>query len=210
MTIEFDTDAIRFDPDSGLVPALVQDAESDTVLMLGWMNREALQRTLDSGRVTFYSRSRNRLWEKGETSGNTLRLASLAADCDSDAILVRAHPQGPTCHTGSRSCFDPPVADGSPDRATLGSVLARLSDVIAQRDRDRPAGSYTTDLLNAGLLRVAQKVAEESAETALSAVAEPDRLAEESADLLYHLLVLWRAAGLDPDRVADELLLRAR
>ncbi len=210
MVIDFDVNAIRFDPDSGLVPAIVQDAEDGSVLMLGWMNREALEQTLDSGKVTFYSRSRKRLWEKGETSGNTLHLESISADCDSDAVLVRACPQGPACHNGTRSCFDAPGAGPLPDRTTLASVLVGLARVIEQRDLERPAGSYTSGLLQAGVLRVAQKVAEEAAETALSAVAEPDRLAEESADLLYHLLVLWRAAGLDSDRVAEELLARAR
>jgi phosphoribosyl-ATP pyrophosphohydrolase/phosphoribosyl-AMP cyclohydrolase len=210
MTIDFDVDEIRFDPDSGLVPALVQDTEDGTVLMLGWMNREALERTLDSGWVTFYSRSRQRLWQKGETSGHTLRLASIAADCDADAILVKAHPTGPTCHTGSRSCFEGRATEVAPDRATLGSALARLADVIEERDRHRPPGSWTADLLEAGVLRIAQKVAEEGSEAALAAVAEPHRLAEESADLLYHLLVLWRAAGLDPDRVAEELVRRDR
>ncbi|MCL7974027.1 MAG: bifunctional phosphoribosyl-AMP cyclohydrolase/phosphoribosyl-ATP diphosphatase HisIE [marine benthic group bacterium] len=210
MGTDFDTNAIRFDPDSGLVPAIVQDAQDGSVLMLGWMNRESLERTLESGKATFYSRSRKRLWEKGESSGNTLFVASIAADCDSDAILVRAHPKGPCCHQGTRSCFDAPGAAAPPARATLQSVLVGLADVIEQRDRDRPEGSYTTTLLQAGVMRAAQKVAEEAAETALSAVAEPHRLSEESADLLYHLLVLWRAAGIDPDRVAEELLSRAR
>jgi phosphoribosyl-ATP pyrophosphohydrolase/phosphoribosyl-AMP cyclohydrolase len=210
MTTDFDVDAVRFDPDSGLVPAIVQDAGDGTVLMLGWMNREALQRTLESDLVTFYSRSRERMWMKGETSGHTLHLSSIASDCDSDAILVRAWPKGPTCHTGTRSCFESEDPETPPDRATLGSALGSLAGVIEERDRDRPDGSYTADLLEAGMLRIAQKVAEEGSETALSAVAEPERLAEESADLLYHLLVLWRAAGLDPDRVAEELVRRAR
>ncbi len=209
MATDFDAATIRFDPDSGLVPAIVQDAQDGSVLMLGWMNRESLERTLDSGKVTFYSRSRSRLWEKGETSGNSMHLVSIATDCDSDAILVRAQPKGPACHEGTRSCFDAPGGEAARGSPTLGSVLAGLAGVIERRDRDRPEGSYTVALLQAGVMRAAQKVAEEGAETALSAVAEPERLAEESADLLYHLLVLWRASGLDPDRVAAELLSRA-
>lgn len=204
MSSEFDPGQVRFSPDTGLVPAVVQNVSDGTVLMLGYMNREALERTRDTGRVTFYSRSRKRLWEKGETSGHTLRLASIALDCDGDALLVRATPIGPTCHTGARSCFASTPAPATPGSG-LGDVLARLGAVIDQRAADRPAGSYTASLLDAGVLRTAQKVVEEAAETALAAAAQPDRLAEESADLLYHLLVLWRAAGLDAQRVADEL-----
>ena len=204
MSSEVDPEQLRFSPDTGLIPAVVQDAGDGRVLMLGYMNREALERTRDTGRVTFYSRSRKRLWEKGETSGHTLRLASIALDCDGDALLVRATPIGPTCHTGARSCFASTPAPATPGSG-LGDVLARLGAVIDQRAADRPAGSYTASLLDAGVLRTAQKVVEEAAETALAAAAQPDRLAEESADLLYHLLVLWRAAGLDAQRVADEL-----
>jgi len=204
MSSELDPGQLRFSPDTGLIPAVVQDASDDTVLMLGYMNREALELTLESRRVTFFSRSRARLWEKGETSGHTLRLVSIAADCDGDTLLLRVNPAGPTCHTGARSCFG-----RTPEPATqvagLGDVLARLGTVIDQRATEMPAGSYTASLLESGVLRTAQKVVEEAAETALAAAAEPGKLAAESADLLYHLLVLWQAAGLRPQDVADEL-----
>lgn len=204
MSSEVDPEQLRFSPDTGLIPAVVQDAGDGRVLMLGYMNREALERTRESRRVTFYSRSRQRLWEKGETSGHTLHLVSIAADCDGDALLVRAAPAGPTCHTGSRSCFETTGTAELPG-STLGDVLARLGSVIDRRALAKPAGSYTASLLSSGVVRTAQKVVEEAAETALAAAAEPDRLAAESADLLYHLLVLWRAAGLEAQRVADEL-----
>ena len=204
MSSELDPGQLRFSPDTGLIPAVVQDASDGTVLMLGYMDREAVDRTRETRRVTFVSRSRNRLWEKGETSGHTLRLVSMVMDCDGDALLVRADPVGPTCHTGARSCFESTPFPGIPASA-LGDVLARLEAVIDQRAAEMPAGSYTASLLSSGVLRTAQKVVEEAAETALAAAAQPDRLAEESADLLYHLLVLWRSAGLDAQQVADEL-----
>lgn len=204
MSSEFDPGKLQFAPDTGLIPAIVQDASDGTVLMLGYMNREAVARTRESRRVTFYSRSRKRLWEKGESSGHTLRLVSMAVDCDGDALLVRATPVGPTCHTGARGCFGPSPEDGT-GVATLGDVLARLANIIDERATTKPAGSYTASLLESGVLRVAQKVVEEAAETALAAAAEPDRLSAESADLLYHLLVLWRSAGLEPQQVAAEL-----
>ena len=212
MTDRFDPASVRFDEATGLVPAIVRDAADGDVLMLGYMNEASLARTLETGRVTFFSRSRQTLWEKGETSGNTLSLVSIAADCDSDALLVTAEPAGPTCHTGTRSCFESESLGDSVVAATtdLGSVIDRLSEVIAQRDRTRPEASYTTDLLEAGPLRCGQKVAEEGVETALAAVAEPDRVVSESADLLYHLLVLWRSVGVTPDDVAAELAGRAR
>ncbi len=195
MTLDLDAASVRFDDRTGLIPVIVQDSGDATVLMLGYMNREAVRLTLDSGRVTFYSRSRDRLWEKGETSGHRLHLESLALDCDADALLVRATPTGPTCHTGDRSCFG--AASTSPSAGPpLGALLSELEVVIAERNRERPKGSYTTDLLDAGVLRIAQKVAEEAVETALAAAAAPGRVAEESADLLYHLLVLWCAAGV--------------
>ena len=202
MTNDFDIAKVQFDEASGLVPAIVQDAGDGTVLMLGYMNAESLDRTLETRRVTFFSRSRGQLWEKGESSGHTLRLMSLALDCDGDALLVKAAPAGPTCHTGRRSCFDSEGQSPGPDLAT---ALIDLGVVIANRAMDRPEGSYTTKLLASGVGRVAQKVAEEAVETALAAVSEPERLAEESADLLYHLWVLWAAAGLDSGVVAKEL-----
>lgn len=209
--VEFDPDGVEFDPDTGLVAAIVQSAADRSVLMLGWMNREALDATLDSGRVTFYSRSREELWEKGATSGNWLELRSIRADCDRDALLVTAHPHGPTCHTGRASCFDDSEGDGPAGNtaAEFGQTLVRLEGRIAERAIERPTGSYTASLLDAGRERIAQKVGEEAVETIVAALQGEDvrleRLAEESADLLYHLLVLWRAAGLDSESVAAEL-----
>ena len=207
---------LAFDPNTGLLPAVVQ-ATDGRVLMLGWMNREALERTEASGRVTFYSRSRERLWEKGETSGNWLEFISLRADCDADTLLVRARPHGPTCHTGRASCFGDQTEDG------LGPVLEALEATIARRDETRPEGSYTATLLAAGRQRIAQKVGEEGVEVALAAAAgnavsgeaeseetSSDDLIGESADLLYHLLVLWRSAGVSAGAVADALAGRMR
>lgn len=173
--------------EGGLLPAVVQDASNQRVLMLGYMSREALRLTLESGLVTFYSRSKGRLWTKGESSGNRLRLVSVEVDCDGDTLLVQARPEGPTCHLGSASCFtDAPAA-----------VLAELDAVVARRQRERPAGSYTVELLDRGTARAAQKVGEEGVETALAAVGGDDAaLLGEAADLAYHLLVLLRSRGL--------------
>ncbi|MDT8437174.1 MAG: bifunctional phosphoribosyl-AMP cyclohydrolase/phosphoribosyl-ATP diphosphatase HisIE [Gemmatimonadota bacterium] len=196
---------VRFDPHSGLLPAVVQDAADGRVLMVGWMNAEALARTVESGRVTFWSRSRERLWEKGESSGNVLDVLSIESDCDGDAVLVRARPHGPTCHTGTRSCFDAGTSEGGDAAPSLGAALAELAAIVAERERTRPADSYTARLFTAGRARIAQKVGEEAVEAALAAIGEPGRLAAESADLLYHLVVLWRAAGVEPEEVAAEL-----
>lgn len=179
--------ALAWDKQAGLLPAVVQDASTLRVLMLGYMDRAALSVTLDSGLVTFFSRSRQKSWTKGETSGNTLALVSLAADCDGDSLLVQAHPAGPTCHVGTTSCFATAPAD----------VLAELDMLISSRHRDRPAGSYTTRLFDAGVRSIAQKVGEEAVETALASVTQDDAaLLGEAADLLYHLVVLLRARGL--------------
>lgn len=210
-----DPDTVGFPADGGLVPAIVQSVVDGSVLMLGWMNREALDATLENGRVTFYSRSREELWEKGATSGNWLELRSIRTDCDRDALLVEARPHGPTCHTGRKSCFGDPEGESAEPVGVgeLGGVLDALARRIDERAIERPAGSYTVSLLDAGLERVAQKVGEEAVETVLAALGdgEPEagRLKEESADLLYHLLVLWRAAGLDAADVAAELRRRA-
>ena len=177
-------DEIRFDRTTGLVPAVVQDAGTGQVLMLGYMNRESLERTKTTGRVTFWSRSKQRLWEKGETSGNTLRFVSATPDCDKDALLVRANPLGPTCHTGSVSCF-------GPEESTASGILGRLERTIAERKEEMPSGSYTTDLFKSGTARIAQKVGEEGVETVIAALGDDGkRLLEESADLVYHLIVL--------------------
>jgi len=187
-----DATALDWGKAAGLLPAIIQDAFDGRVLMLAWMNPEALKRSLDSGFVTFWSRSRQQIWTKGETSGNRLCLVAVHADCDSDCLLVLARPAGPACHRGTATCFDAeaPVAPGL-------ALLAGLERLIAQRDAARPADSYTTRLLESGIKRIAQKVGEEGVETALAAVAgERDELAGEAADLLYHLLVLLRAGEL--------------
>lgn len=189
-----------------LLPAVVQDVADRSVRMLGWMNRAAYRRTVETGRVTFWSRSRERLWTKGETSGNTLEVVDLAWDCDADALLVTARAAGPTCHTGAETCWGDPDAKG----ARLGVCLERLAATIAARDGERPEGSYTAGLLEAGVARCGAKVVEEAGEVAIAALDEgPDRLAEEAADLLYHLLVLLRGAGVRPEAVANRLADRA-
>ena len=192
-------DALGWNKQGGLLPAIVQDADTLRVLMLGYMDRAALDATLSSGNVTFFSRSRQGLWTKGEQSGHFLQLVSIDCDCDNDTLLVLAHPQGPTCHLQRASCF----ADAP------GNFLAELDALVRQRDRERPAGSYTTRLFEAGVRSIAQKVGEEGVETALAAVAQQDpELAGEAADLLYHLLVLLRSRGMSlEDAIA---VLRAR
>lgn len=188
-----DVNLVDWDKVEGLVPAIVQHAFDGRVLMQAYMNLEALSYTLDNGLVTFWSRSRDELWTKGATSGNTLELVRVHADCDSDSLLVLALPAGPTCHQGTDTCFD----DGLNETAPGLSFLAELERVIAQRYEDRPEGSYTTKLFDAGVKRIAQKVGEEGVEAALAAATgDTGELANESADLLYHLLVLLRESGL--------------
>lgn len=183
----------------GLLPAIVQDARSAQVLMLGYMNRRALQHSLDSGQVTFWSRSRQRMWTKGEQSGHVLELVSVHADCDRDTLLVLATPRGPTCHNGTSSCF------GEMTGPAL-SMLGRLDALVQERQQQRPPGSYTTRLFERGVLKVAQKVGEEGVETALAGAAQDDAaLCGESADLLFHLLVLLRARGLGLEPVLQVL-----
>ncbi len=197
-----DIDTLDFDKAGGLLPAIVQHARSGVVLMLGYMNREALRETLARGRVVFFSRSRQRLWEKGETSGHTLEFAAVRTDCDRDALLVTALPAGPVCHLGTADCFggDPPA------QASRLAFLGELETVIAQRIAERPEGSYTARLYAEGPKRIAQKVGEEGLEVALAAVAEPDdKLVGEAADLLYHLLLLLRSRGLGLEQVVAEL-----
>jgi len=190
---------INFKKGGGLVPAIVQDARTEQVLMLGYMNAESLAKTQESGLVTFYSRSRQELWTKGETSGNMLKLTSITVDCDHDTLLVRAVPTGPTCHTGTISCF----GDKGPER--LG-FLAYLEDLIEGRKTADPDSSYTAKLLHGPLRRAAQKVGEEGIETALAAVAETeDKLTNEAADLVYHLMVLLTAKDVKFGAVIDEL-----
>jgi phosphoribosyl-AMP cyclohydrolase / phosphoribosyl-ATP pyrophosphohydrolase len=194
--------ALDWDKNDGLLPAIVQDARSGQVLMLAYMNREALRITLAEKRATFFSRSRNKLWTKGETSGNWLHVLDVEADCDRDTLLVLANPQGPTCHRGTQSCFGDDVAT---DAAGL-SFLMRLESVIAQRISDRPEGSYTARLWSEGPTRIAQKVGEEGVEVALAAVTQNDeRLISESADLLFHLALLLKSRNLSLTTAVREL-----
>lgn len=175
---------------SGLIPAIIQDALTGRVLMLGWMNDESLRRTRESGDVWFWSRSRQELWRKGATSGNVLRVRELRADCDSDAILVRAEPAGPTCHTGRESCFWQDL-NGNVLPPPPSSFLDELENIVASRRSAVTGESYTARLFEKGRFKIAQKVGEEGLETAMAGVAQDDdRLMDESADLLFHLLVL--------------------
>lgn len=188
----------------GLVPAIVQDARTSQVLMLAYMNEESFRKTMETGFVTFFSRSRGELWTKGETSGNYLRYVSHAVDCDSDTLLVQANPDGPACHTGSRTCFTD---------STVGSLgfLGELEDIIASREGADPESSYTSRLLSEGPAAPARKVGEEGLEVAMAAVTESDeRVLEESADLLYHLLVVLKSRGLSLSDVVDVLVDRHR
>ena len=189
-------DQLDWDKQGGLLPAIVQDADSRQVLMLGYMDRAALRATLDSGKVTFFSRSKQRLWMKGEQSGHVLALVRLETDCDRDSLLVQARPQGPTCHLQRASCFADAPAD----------FLAVLERRIEARLAAAPAESYTRRLLDKGLPKVAQKVGEEAVEAVIAALAEDDAaLRNEAADLLYHLLVLLRAKGMPLAQVIDTL-----
>ena len=185
--MSLDLDSLDWGKGNGLLPAIVQDADNLRVLMLGYMNAEALLATRASGHVTFFSRSKQCLWKKGETSGHVLELVSVQADCDDDTLLVLARPQGPTCHLQRDSCFADAPAD----------FLSELDALVASRERERPAGSYTTRLFDEGIRHIAQKVGEEGVETALAAVVQDDAaLLGESADLLFHLITLLRSRGL--------------
>ena len=193
-------DDIRFD-ERGLIPAIVQDATTREVLTLAYMNRESLARTLETKQTWFWSRSRNELWHKGETSGNTQEVVDLALDCDRDAIIVLVNPAGPACHTGAVSCFD----TGS-QQPPLGPLLDQLYALISTRERERPSGSYTTYLFEEGLDKILKKVGEGSAETIIAAKNDDDaRLTAEAADLVYHLLVLLVARGVSLQDIAQEL-----
>ena len=195
--IDIDIEALAWDKQGGLLPAIVQDADNLRVLMLGYMDRTALEATLASRKVTFFSRSKQRLWMKGESSGDVLDLVHIETDCDADTLLVQARPHGPTCHLQRASCFPNAPAD----------TLAALDALVATRERERPQGSYTTRLFEGGVRGIAQKVGEEGVETALAGVVQDDEaLLGESADLLFHLIVLLRARGLslaDAKRVLE-------
>ncbi|MDR2882167.1 MAG: bifunctional phosphoribosyl-AMP cyclohydrolase/phosphoribosyl-ATP diphosphatase HisIE [Alistipes sp.] len=184
----------------GLLPAIVQDEGTLQVLMLGYMNREAYERTVQTGRVTFWSRSRGTLWTKGETSGNYLELVSMRVDCDADTLLVRAIPHGPTCHTGARTCFGTPETEG---------FVRYLSGVVARRHAGMPEGSYTTKLFTRGVDKIAQKVGEEAVETVIEAIAgRREGFLYEASDLVYHLLVLLEQMGCSPADIERELAKR--
>lgn len=195
---------VRFGAD-GLVPAVVQDASTGTVLMLGWMDREALDATERTGEVHFHSRSRRKLWRKGETSGHALHVVDVRADCDGDALLVRAHPKGPVCHTGTATCWG---ADPAPP---LARTLSELAVLLAERKRDLPEGSYSAALFRAGRRAIAQKVGEEAVELALAATAETrERAVSELTDLVYALLVLAVDLEVTPEEITTSLAEKKR
>lgn len=181
-----DIDSLDFDKGGGLIPAIIQDAESFQVLMLGYMNEEALQTTIEEERVTFYSRSKGRLWTKGETSGNHLDLVDVQEDCDNDTLLILAKPNGPTCHTGEQSCFHKKEFKQANDL----SFLSELEQLIISRKEEMPEDSYTTSLFEEGIDKIAQKVGEEAVETVIEAKNEKKKFVDEVADLVFHLMVL--------------------
>lgn len=191
---------IDFEKSGGLVPAIIQDADTKTVLMLGYMNKEAYEKTVATGLVTFYSRSRKCLWTKGETSNNFLHLVDIKVDCDNDTLLVKVHPDGPTCHRGTDTCW------GEENEKSPLLFLAELSDFIEKRHQEMPEGSYTTSLFRDGLNRMAQKVGEEALELVIEATnGTNDRLIYEGSDMLYHLIVLLTHKGLRIEDMAAEL-----
>ena len=198
-----DLQGLDWDKNDGLLPAIVQNADSGAVLMLGYMNREALAATQSSGRVTFWSRSKGRLWTKGETSGNFLELRAVAADCDGDTLLVLAVPQGPACHLLTPTCWGENAPQAASERLAF---LGMLEQVIVQRIASKPDGSYTAKLLAQGTRRIAQKVGEEGVELALAGIAQSDaEVIGEAADLLYHILLLLNVRGLSLAQVVEEL-----
>ena len=189
---------IDFEKMGGLVPAIIQDAVTQKVLMLGFMNEEAYQKTLDTKHVTFWSRTRNTLWTKGETSGNFLNLVDIKVDCDNDTLLIQAHPDGPTCHTGTDTCW------GEENHVNPLLFLTELQDFINRRKEEMPEGSYTTKLFKEGINKIAQKVGEEALETVIEATnGTSDHLVYEASDLLYHLLVMLTEKGLRIEEVAN-------
>jgi phosphoribosyl-AMP cyclohydrolase / phosphoribosyl-ATP pyrophosphohydrolase len=195
-------DSLDFGKGDGLMPAVVQDATTGAVLMLAYMNGAALRETLTRGRVVFYSRSKQRLWEKGETSGHTLDLVEVRTDCDRDTLLVTARPRGPACHLGTASCFD----NAPLTKAGRIGFLGSLEAIIEQRLRESPEGSYTARLHAQGIKRIAQKVGEEGVELALAGATEPDeKVVGEAADLLFHMLVLLASRKIPLERVVAEL-----
>lgn len=184
----------------GLLPVIIQDAVSLKVLMLGYMNREAFEKTIETGKVTFFSRTRKKLWTKGETSGNFLNVVEMFIDCDNDTLLIKANPVGPTCHRGTESCFDTPLSDG---------FIRKLSRLIENRHSEMPENSYTTRLFIKGVKKIAQKVGEEAVETTIEAVdGNRSRFIYEASDLMYHYLVLLEQMGVKLSDIEEELLCR--
>ena len=204
-------DEVKFD-ERGLVPAIVQDAHTRRILMLAYMNRDSLERTIESSETWFWSRSRRQLWHKGETSGHTQRMEKISFDCDADAVLVSVTPKGPACHTGAESCFFNTLIDRGIDAdADLGATLANLYELVESRKRERPEGSYTTYLFDEGLDKILKKVGEEATETIVAAKNdEHAALINEASDLLYHLLVLFTARGVTLAEIAGELMKRGK
>ena len=194
--------ALDFDKMGGLIPAIIQDARTKNVLMLGFMNKEAYEKTLEINKVTFFSRTKNRLWTKGEESGHFLDVVSIESDCDNDTLLIKAIPNGPVCHTGSATCFN--------DKNEFGiEFLSHLQDFIEKRYQEMPEGSYTTSLFNSGVNRMAQKVGEEAIETVIEATNGTDgRMMYEAADMLYHLMVLFTSKGRRIEELAEALYRR--
>lgn len=190
---------LDFEKMGGLIPAIVQDNNTNKVLMLGFMNEEAVEQTLQTGKVVFFSRTKNRLWMKGETSGNTLSVISITPDCDNDTLLIKAIPAGPVCHTGTDTCF------GEKNQEDI-MFLKYLQNFIVRRRQEMPEGSYTTTLFQKGINRMAQKVGEEAVETVIEATnGTEDRLVYEASDLIYHLIVLLTSKGLRIEDLAREL-----
>mgnify|MGYP001774776506 FL=1 len=194
--------ALDFDKMGGLIPAIIQDARTKNVLMLGFMNKEAYEKTLEINKVTFFSRTKNRLWTKGEESGHFLDVVSIESDCDNDTLLIKAIPNGPVCHTGSATSFN--------DNNEFGiEFLSHLQDFIEKRYQEMPEGSYTTSLFNSGVNRMAQKVGEEAIETVIEATNGTDgRMMYEAADMLYHLMVLFTSKGRRIEELAEALYRR--
>lgn len=191
---------IDFEKGQGLVPAIIQDAETKNVLMLGYMNKDAYQKTVETGRVTFWSRTRNTLWTKGETSGNFLNVVEIKNDCDQDTLLIKVHPDGPTCHKGTDTCW------GEKNESNPLLFLTELQNFIEKRHEEMPEGSYTTSLFRDGLNRMAQKIGEEALELVIEACNGTDeRMIYEGSDMLYHLIVLLTSKGMRIEDMAAEL-----
>ncbi|MBI3789102.1 MAG: bifunctional phosphoribosyl-AMP cyclohydrolase/phosphoribosyl-ATP diphosphatase HisIE [Ignavibacteriales bacterium] len=196
-------DKLNFSKLGGLIPAIIQDANSLQVLMVGFMNRDAVEKTLAERKTIFWSRTKQRLWQKGETSGNTLEVLSVETDCDNDALLIKAIPLGPVCHTGTYTCF------GEQSSKSSGDVFGQLEKIVRNRQEQMPEQSYTAKLFQEGTSRIAQKVGEEAVEVVVAAMQnDATALKAESADLLYHLIVLLREKGLSLNDVAEELRVR--